>query len=112
MTNPPRLTVYRSRLDGQPVTVRGDACPMCGRPDLEPHEIPGDGRIVVWTTIHIPPARYADEAPYTVAMVELEGGVRIMGRLIGEAGRELGARVRLQCVDPERGPIFEPVNPP
>jgi len=110
VTNPPRLTVYRCRLDGQPVTVRGDACPRCGRPDLEPHGIPGDGRIVVWTTIHIPPTRYADESPYTVAMVELEGGVRIMGRLIGDAGRELGAQVRLQRVDPERGPIFEPVD--
>ena len=91
--------------------ARGDACPTCGRTDLEPHEIPGDGRIVVWTTIHIPPTRYAEEAPYTVAIVELEAGLRTMGRLTGDAGRELGARVRLQRVDPERGPIFEPIDP-
>lgn len=111
MTSSPRLTVYLCRHDGQPVTVRGDACPTCRRPDLEPHEIPGDGRIVAWTTIHISPTRYADEAPYTVAMVELEDGLRIMGRLIGGAGRELGAHVRLHHVDPERGPIFEAFNP-
>lgn len=91
--------------------MRGDACLTCGRPDLEPHEVPGDGRIVVWTTIHIPPTRYADEAPYTVVMVELEGGLRTMGRLIGDVGSELGARVRLNRVDPERGPIFEAVGP-
>lgn len=91
--------------------ARGDACPTCGRPDLEPHEIPGDGRIVVWTTIYIPPTRYAGEAPYTVVIVELDCGLRTMGRLIGNAGLELGAHVRLRRVDRERGPIFEPVDP-
>lgn len=91
--------------------MRGDARSTRERPDLKPHEIPGDGRVVVWTTIHIPPTRYADEAPYTVAIVELEGGLRIMGRLIGDAGCELGAHVRLRRVDPERGPIFESVDP-
>ena len=89
--------------------ARDDACPTCGSADLEPHEIAGDGRVIVWTTIHVPPTRYADEAPYTVAIVELEGGLRTTGRLIGDAGRELGARVRLQRVDAERGPMFEAV---
>lgn len=87
--------------------ARGDVCPICGRSDLEPHEIAGEGRVIVWTTIHVPPTRYADEAPYTVAIVELEGGLRTMGRLTGDAGRELGAHVRLRRVDPERGPMFE-----
>lgn len=106
MTSPPRLTVYRCPDDGQLVVARGDACPACGRSDLEPHEVPGDGFVVVWTTIHVPPTRYADEAPYTVVIVELEGGLRTMGRLIGDGGRELGAAVLLQRVDPERGPMF------
>ena len=111
MTSPPRLTVYRCRRDGHLVMVRGDACPTCSRSDLEPHEVAGDGRVVVWTTIHIPPTRYAEEAPYTVVLVELEGGLRVMGRLIGDAGRALGTQVRLDHVDPERGPLFEAVDP-
>lgn len=102
--------VYRCPDDGQLVMARGDACPTCGRSDLEPHEIPGDGRIAVWTTIHVPPTRYADEAPYTVVIVELDCGLRTMGRLNGDAGRALGARVRLRHVDPERGPVFESVD--
>ena len=59
--------------------TRGDACPTCGRTGLEPHEVAGEGRVVVWTTIHVPPTRYAAEAPYTVVMVELDGGLRTMG---------------------------------
>ncbi len=90
--------------------VRGDACPTCSRSDLEPHEVSGEGFIVVWTTIHIPPTRYANEAPYTVVLVELEDGLRVMGRLLGDAGRGLGSQVRLDHVDPERGPVFEAVD--
>lgn len=111
MTSPPRLTVYRCRHDGQLVLARGDACPICGRSDLEPHEVAGEGRVIVWTTIHVPPSRYADEAPYTVAIVELDAGVRSMGRLIGDSARELRAKVRLHHVDPERGPVFEAADP-
>ena len=87
--------------------ARGDVCPDCGRTDLEFYEVAGDGRVVVWTTIHVPPTRYADEAPYTVAIVELDAGLRTMGRLIGDSARELGAHVRLHHVDSERGPMFE-----
>ena len=60
----------------------------------------------------MPPTRYAAEAPYTVVMVELDGGLRTMGRLVGGAGgRALGACVRLHHVDPQRGPIFEAADP-
>ena len=111
VTDSPVLTAYRCRQDGRLVMTRGDACPTCGRTGLEPHEVAGEGRVVVWTTIHVPPTRYAAEAPYTVAMVELDGGLRTMGRLLGGAGRALGARVRLHHVDLQRGPIFAAADP-
>ena len=111
MTSHPRLTAYRCRHDGQLVLARGDACPACGRTDLEPREVAANGRVVVWTTIHVPPTRYADEAPYTVVMVELDGGLRTMGRLAGTAARAQGTRVRLHHVDPMRGPMFEAAEP-
>ena len=90
--------------------ARGDACPICGRSDLVPHEVAGEGFIVVWTTIHVPPTRYANEAPYNVVLVELDSGGRVMGRLSLDSWRASGSRVRLRYVDPERGPMFEALD--
>lgn len=103
------LQVYRCVYDGTCVTARDDGCSECGRTDFDLTEISGAGKLVVWTTIHVPPTRYEDEAPYTVAMVDLDEGPLTMGRLEGGGARARGARVELTDVDSCRGPTFEPV---
>lgn len=40
------------------------------------------GTIVSWTLIRVPPSGFADQAPYPVALVELDGGGRIMAQLV------------------------------
>ena len=66
----------------------------------------GEGTVRAWTTIHIAPARYADEAPYTVVLVALDDGPRLMGRLSPGQRTERGNRVRCAEVDEERGATF------
>ncbi|MBU1326595.1 OB-fold domain-containing protein [Patescibacteria group bacterium] len=40
------------------------------------------GRIISWTIVRVPPNGFADQAPYPVAVVELDGGKRIMAQLV------------------------------
>ena len=65
------------------------------------------GRLVSWTVIRVPPARYAADAPYAVGLLELVEGPRITARVEGDpdhlaAGQPMG----LVTLDPARGPIF------
>ncbi len=47
-------------------------CDSCGSRNLEAVELSGEGVIRTFTTTYVAPSGYTDEAPYTVAMVELE----------------------------------------
>ena len=59
-------------------------CPACGSPRLEWRPSAGLGTVYSATTVH---SRGAD--PYTVALVDLDEGVRVMATLAGPA-RESG----------------------
>src|SRR5512146_124070 len=77
-------------------------CPACHAPGLEPVEVSGAGVLVSWTVIRRAPARFKEQAPYTVCVVDLGDGVRTTGRLAPAAGEPaMGARVR--CVAREDG---------
>lgn len=58
-------------------------CPHCGEDDLEKVELEGKGKIHVFTAIHVSPPHLKEKAPYTVVVVDLNEGPRIMGRLLG-----------------------------
>ncbi len=57
-------------------------CRSCRSEKLEGTEIPGKGVIYTYSTVHIPLATLEEEAPYTVAIVDIEGGCKITGRII------------------------------
>ncbi|MFQ5521819.1 MAG: Zn-ribbon domain-containing OB-fold protein, partial [Candidatus Methylomirabilia bacterium] len=59
----------------------GRACPSCGAQGASPLSFSGRGRLLSWTVIRVPPARYASEAPYAVGLLELEEGPRLTARL-------------------------------
>jgi uncharacterized OB-fold protein len=87
-------------------------CPFCGGADLNRVRLSGKGSIYSYTVIHVASPRFADDVPYTVAVVELDEGPRITGRLLGVDEPESGLRVRLTHVglDDERVMIaFRPL---
>jgi len=85
------------------------ACPACGAPGGETVQLSGSGRLISWTTIRVPPARYAAEAPYVVGLVALDEGPRLTARLDTDPeALTAGLPVAFASLDPLRGPIFRP----
>jgi uncharacterized OB-fold protein len=68
-------------------------CLACGSDRLEWREVAGSGTVYAATTVHL---RYdpAFEPPYTVAIVELDAGPRLLTQLVGDAAG-IGERVTL-----------------
>lgn len=47
------------------------------------------GKIVSWTVVRVPPANFSYQAPYPVALVELDGGGRISAQVVDYADEQL-----------------------
>lgn len=53
---------------------------------------PGNGTIYTETVVWSPPEQYVKDVPYQLAIVELEGGKRLTGRIDGDRA-QIGDRV-------------------
>ena len=85
----------------------GTTCPFCGSPGGERVPLSGRGRLLSWTVIRVAPARYASDAPYSIALLELDEGPKLTARVDGETDRfTAGQRVLFASHDAERGPVF------
>jgi uncharacterized OB-fold protein len=60
--------------------------------------LPDQGSVVSFTVIRVGPAQFADQTPYAVGIVELDGGVRITSQIVDCDLEQLaiGMRVRLE----------------
>jgi uncharacterized OB-fold protein len=89
----PTVAVMRcptcKRLDPGP----RDLCPHCFAA-LAPHEAAGTGTLVSWTMIRRPPIAFKADGAYAVAVVRLDAGVQVTGRLADPSDAAVpGARV-------------------
>jgi uncharacterized OB-fold protein len=72
------------------------ACYACGGRHLHVEPQPKTGTVVSYTEVRTPPSALADRAPYTVAVVELDSGARLTGRVtLPYAETDIGMPVRL-----------------
>ena len=74
------VTVLKCEACGQLDSGPRDLCPKCFGA-LKPHTVPGAGELVSWTMIRRPPAAFRAEGAYAVALVKLDAGCQITGRL-------------------------------
>jgi uncharacterized protein len=75
-------------------------CPHCGAlaPLLSP--LGGDGVVYSVTTVRRPLFEDWGPEPYDVALVDMEEGVRVMGRIVGRSARaRIGDAVRVTFLD-------------
>jgi uncharacterized OB-fold protein len=55
------------------------------------------GRVVTFTAIRYPPKGFENQAPYVVAIVDIERGPRVIGRLSNPSDEvKIGAKVVLK----------------
>ena len=68
---------------GMIIAPPSGTCYGCGSSNMKWAEVSGKGKLISFTVIHIAPDEFVEEAPYYVAIIELEEGTRVSARLLG-----------------------------
>lgn len=87
---------------GQILLPPRPACYSCGSRSITIEPQPREGTIYTHTEVHTPPPAFEDDAPYTIAIVELRSGGRLTGR-VERCGSEvaIGDPVLLETREPD-----------
>jgi hypothetical protein len=93
-----------------PEAIEASRCPRCDAVVAPPatwcpwHPVPmtpttvrGVGQVVSFTTLHSPPEGF--RSPLHIAIVELEGGGRLVCHGTDTAGLKIGATVAIEAID-------------
>jgi uncharacterized OB-fold protein len=87
------------------------ACYGCGSRNVELEPQPKTGAVYTYTAVHTPPPALEEKAPYTIAVVELDSGGRLTGRVDADHDAvSIGDRVELrtrELTDEERSIALE-----
>jgi len=84
-------------------------CPRCRSRRFETITLQDEGTLVTFTITRVGPSQFADQTPYAVGIVELDGGVRITAQIADcdfdrlEAGQRLRLEFRRIQQDGEAG---------
>lgn len=87
-------------------------CRKCGSESVEDHEMPKTGKILTYTQLHEPLPGFETQAPFYLAIVELENGGRVLSQVVDspdesvKIGAKVRATVRRVRVDGESGQIL------
>lgn len=85
-------------------------CPACGSDRHEWFELSGRGSLYSRTRIHAAGGPFAWLAPYSVGIIDLDEGVRLLTRLLPSAScLPLDSAVRLVVLRHSDGPLFAAV---
>jgi uncharacterized OB-fold protein len=96
MSSPSHIVVYVCSKCSWKDINPADNCPHCHSPVVE-SQCPGLGKVATFTVIRYPPKGFEEEAPYVVALVDIESGPRVIGRVSANPDRiEVGSTVALK----------------
>jgi uncharacterized OB-fold protein len=93
------------------------ACPRCGSTDVSWVAVSGRARLHTYLINHRPAPGFEQDAPYAIAVVELEEGPRMMANIVGvpNTPEELQLDMQLVVGFEARGeqlvPVFTPARP-
>ena len=93
-----RLDIQRCKSCSRHIFYPRAICPYCGALGPEWVTAVGSGEVYSYTVVHRAPPEFADEAPYVIALVDLDEGVRMMTRLVDVDPKEVRVGLRVQVV--------------
>ncbi|UCH89497.1 MAG: Zn-ribbon domain-containing OB-fold protein [Thermoplasmata archaeon] len=73
-------------------------CPECLCEDMEWFETKGEGTLITYTTIHAAPTGFEEKTPYTIGLMELDEGGRVLAWLEGMEESEIQIGMKLKTV--------------
>jgi len=88
-------------------------CPECGSRELSETPLPDSGEVETYTTVSVATPAFAEDAPYTTAIVDF-GAVQMTGLLRGiepeniEVGMLVGVTLGERETTGDRAIVFEP----
>jgi uncharacterized OB-fold protein len=92
----PQITSFVCEKCGWADFYPAETCPRCNS-NLKQTTISAVGRIVTFTAIRYPPKGFENQAPYVVAIIDIEGGPRVIGRISNASDEvKIGADVLLK----------------
>jgi uncharacterized OB-fold protein len=120
---PPRVSTFTrpfwdALAEGRMLTTRCRACGELGFPPrnicrgcwsraLEWVPLAAGGTLYSWTRVHVAPEAFRHAGAYAIGLVDLDDGVRLMCRLLGEpTADDLGRRVEMVVLAYDDGPLF------
>jgi uncharacterized OB-fold protein len=110
------LHIQRCRSCSSHVFYPRSVCPTCMSGELEWVEARGTGTVHTFTIQHRDPPGFEGQAPFVVAIIELDEGVRLMSRVMGEPDDvSVGMAVRVEfasIADSFQVPVFVPADAP
>jgi uncharacterized protein len=105
-----RLILQRCDNCGSYVHYPRSHCPRCLSSDLEWCESAGDGTVYSFTVVHRAAPGAGLTAPYVVALIELDGGVRLLSNVVGSPVDDVSVGMRVAVRFELRGdrpvPVF------
>ena len=78
-------------------------CPECGSNNFTDVALSGEGNILTYTTIRVPPLGFEEQVPYDIAVIQLDEGINLTAQICtqGEERPKIGDKVSF--VDKEGG---------
>ncbi|WP_432357337.1 Zn-ribbon domain-containing OB-fold protein [Sporosarcina sp. UB5] len=91
------MNIFKCKLCDYTTVSMKYTCPTCRTGKLEAEEVSSNGTVFSFTDIHIAPAEFADIAPYTIALIQLdEADVKVTVRMDGPV--QIGDKVQLEKI--------------
>jgi len=108
------LRIQRCGSCGKAYFYPRPGCPYCSSTDVSWIKATGRARLHTYLISHRPAVGFADQAPYAIAVVELEEGPRLMTNIVGveNSPEALELDMALEVTFEPRGkqsvPVFRP----